>query len=92
MKKKLKIFLIIVGIIVLCFGLDLIFILKLNRPLFAIKQDNGDSVNIVYKGILYDTYNCHENSSMLIVFKWKKYSCDNTIKIKKYILTYITKL
>lgn len=84
MKKKLKIFLIIVGIIILCFVLDLIFIFKLNRPLFAIRQDNGDSVNIIYKGLLYDTYNCQENSSMLIVFKWKKYSCDNTIKIKKF--------
>lgn len=81
MKKGLKILLIVIGIIILCFILDLIFIFKLNRPLFAIRQDNGDSINIVYKGLIYDTYNCLENSSMQIVFKWKKYSCDNTIKI-----------
>ena len=84
MKKSIKISLIVIGIIVLCFIIDLICIFTINRPLFAIRQDNGDSVNVVYKGILYDTYNCHENSNMLIVLKWKKYSCDNTIKIKKF--------
>ena len=84
MKRFLKIILIGLGIITLCIILDLICIFKINRPLFAIRQDNGDSVNIIYKGILYDTYNCHEHSSMQIVFKGKKFSCDNTISIKKF--------
>ena len=80
MKKKLKIFLIVIGIFILCFIIDLICIFTINRPLFAVREDNGDSVNIIYKGLLYDTYNCHENSSMQIVLKWKKYSCDNSVK------------
>ncbi len=84
MKKLIKTILIIIGIIILCFILDLICIYKLNRPLFAIRQNNGDSVNIIYRGIFYDTYNCHEHSSMQIVFKWYKFSCDNTVEIEKF--------
>lgn len=84
MKKYLKITLIVLGIIALCILIDFICIFTINRPLFAIRQDNGDSVNIIYKGILYDTYNCHEHSSMQIVFKGKNFSCDNTINIKKF--------
>ena len=84
MKKSLKIILIVIGILILYFIIDLICIFTINRPLFAIREDNGDSVNIIYGGLIYDTYNCFEHSSMQIVFKWKKYSCDNTINIKKF--------
>ena len=36
----------------------------------AIKEDNGDSVNNIYKGLLYDTYNCHDSTTRHLVFKW----------------------
>lgn len=85
MNKCLKIILGGIGIIVLLFALDLICILTFNRPLFAIKQDNGDSVNIVYKGILYDTYNCHDYTSSHIVFKGSKFSCSQEIKINEFV-------
>lgn len=76
MKKWLKILLVVVGGIILLFVIDLIFIFTINRPLLAIKEDNGDSVNLIYRGILYDTYNCHEYSSPQIKIKGAKYTCD----------------
>ncbi len=75
MKKSIKISLIVIGIIVLCFIIDLICIFTINRPLFAIKEDNGDSVNLIYRGLFYDTYNCHEFSAPQIKVKGAKYTC-----------------
>ena len=75
MKRIIKIFLIILGVIISGFILDLVCIFTLNRPIFAIKYDNSDSVNIIYKGIFYDTYNCHEYSTPMIKMKGSKFNC-----------------
>lgn len=71
MKKWLKITLGVIGGIILLFIIDLICIFTINRPLFAIKKDNGN----VYKGIFYDTYNCLEFSVPQIKAKGTKFSC-----------------
>lgn len=84
MKKWLKITLGTIGIIVLCIIIDLISIFTFRKPLFAVKQDNGDSVDIIYKGLLYDTYNCHDNSLIQITHKGSKFSCAINIKIKEF--------
>lgn len=74
-KSSLKIILGIIVTIILCFILDFISIFSLNRPLFAIREDNGDSVNIIYRGIFYDTYNCIEYSVPQIKSKGTKFTC-----------------
>lgn len=75
MKKWLKIMFGIVGIIVLLFVIDLICIFAINKPLFAIKEDNGNSVDVVYRGLLYDTYICPEYSVPQIKGKGTKFIC-----------------
>ena len=74
MKKFIKIFLIIIGIIILSVIIDLICIFTINKPLFAIKDD-CDCIYSVYKGIFYNTYNCHEYSIPQIKTKGTKFSC-----------------
>lgn len=75
MKKWLKIAIgVVVGIILLLI-IDLLCIFTINKPLLAVKQDNGDSVNLVYRGLLYDTYICHEQSVPQIKVKGAKYTC-----------------
>lgn len=76
MKKNLKIILGIIVGIVLCFVIDLIFIFTFNRPLFAVRENIGDSVNIIYRGIFYDTYNCQDISMVQIKSKSSKFSCN----------------
>ena len=46
MKKWLKITLGVVGGIILLFAIDLICIFTINRPLFAVKQDDNDPEGI----------------------------------------------
>ena len=75
MKKWLKIAIGIVVGIILLFVVDLICIFTINRPLFAIKEDNGDSVHLIYRGLFYDTYNCHEFSTPQIKVKGAKFTC-----------------
>lgn len=75
MNKYIKTTLIVASTIILLIALDLICIFTLNRPIFAIKEDNGDSVNIIYKGILYNTYNCQEYAIPQIKGKRKKFNC-----------------
>lgn len=67
----------IVGL-TLIFGLDLICIFILNRPIFGIKSNN------VYKGLLYDTYICSEYTVPQIKSKWSKFNCTNIniLKVK----------
>lgn len=77
MKKYLKLIVSIMGICAFLVVLDLICIFDMNRPLFAIRQDNGDSVNLVYKGIFYDTYICHEYSTPQIKIKGTKFNCSS---------------
>ena len=71
MKKWLKISLIVVGLFALCIILDIVSIYTRNKPLFAIKDD----ANQVYRGLLYDTYNCQEYPAPQIKAKWNKFSC-----------------
>ena len=75
MKKWLKIILGVIGAFVLLLVIDLVCIFTIHRPLLAIKEDNGDSVNFVYRGVLYDTLYCHEYSTPQIKPKGTKISC-----------------
>lgn len=75
MKKRLKIIIGVVGIIILLFAIDIVCIFTINKPLFAIKEDNGDSVNLIYRGLFYDTYNCHEFPTPQIKVKGAKFTC-----------------
>ena len=75
MKKMLKVILAVIGIVALLFIIDLICIFAINRPLLAIKEDNGDSANLIYRGLVYNTYNCHEYSSPQIKLKGSKFTC-----------------
>ena len=84
---------IIVGIIiviVLYFVIDLTCIYTINRPLFAIKEDN-DSVNIIYKGLFYNIYDCFEYAKPQIKSKKAKFNCSILeVKLKdesKYRIT-----
>ena len=70
MKKSLKIFLTIIGVIILLFIIDFICIFTINRPILAIKDENN-----VYKGIFYNTYNCAEYAVPQIKLKGTKFAC-----------------
>ena len=74
MKKFIKIFLIIIGIIILSIIIDMVCIFTINRPIFAIKDD-CDCLYFVYRGLFYDTYNCPEYSVPQIKAKGTKFSC-----------------
>lgn len=71
MKKLIKVFLIIIGIIILSMVIDLVCIFTINRPIFAIKARTP----YTYIGIFYDTYNCPEYSVPQIKAKGTKFSC-----------------
>lgn len=75
MNKIIKNILGFVLFFVLLLIIDLICIFTINRPIFALKNDIGDSVNLVYKGLFYDTYICHEYSTPQIKFKGTKFTC-----------------
>lgn len=85
MKKWWKISLGIIGVVIIFFAVDLICIFTINRPLFAIKEDNFASGGLVYIGLLYDTYSCPEYSSPQIKAKGTKFNCaiskDNVGKV-----------
>lgn len=69
MKKWLKITLGVIGGIILLFVIDVACIFTINKPLFAVKEDN------VYRGLLYDTYICSEYSMPQIKQKYAKFIC-----------------
>lgn len=75
MKKFIKIFLIIIGIIILSIIIDLVCIFTINRPILAIKARTP----YTFTGIFYDTYNCPEYSVPQIKAKGTKFSCANVI-------------
>lgn len=75
MKKWIKITLGFICGIILLLIIDFVCIFTINKPLLAIKEDNGDSINLVYKGLLYDTYICHEYSVPQIKIKGTKFNC-----------------
>lgn len=69
MKKWMKITLVVIGGIILLFVIDVACIFTINKPLFAVKEDN------VYRGLLYDTYICSEYSMPQIKQKYAKFTC-----------------
>ena len=75
MKKWKRFILLIFCVIILLIVVDILCIFNLNKPLFAIRQDQGDSVNLVYKGMLYNTYICHEYKMPQIKLKGTKFNC-----------------
>ena len=77
MKKYIKIFVISICAIGLLILIDVLCALNFNKPLFAIKEDNGDSVNLIYRGLFFDTYICQEYSIAVIKSKGTKFSCSN---------------
>lgn len=92
MKKWLKITIVIIFVVLISFVLDLIFIFRFNKPLFGIKADNSDSVNLIYKGLFYDVYNCMEYSYPLIKSKGTKFNClanieDSNLKVDGVTMT-----
>lgn len=85
MSKKIKIILCIICGLFLLFLVDILSIFVFNKPIFAIKEDNGDSTNIIYRGVFYDTYNCLEYSVPQIKSKKSKFTCAvESIKIDDY--------
>lgn len=78
MKKYIKFISFIVLGVILLIAIDLIWIFIFNKPLFAVKEDNGDSVNMVYRGLFYDSYNCFEHSMIQIKSKGSKFMCSYT--------------
>jgi len=82
MKKIINSLIGIVFISAVLIGLDFYSIHTKNKPIFILKEEK-DSFNIIYRGILYDTYNCAEYSAMQVKLKSTKYSCPSSEKIKK---------
>jgi len=72
MKKIIKVLIAIVIISIALLSVDFICIHTLNKPIFALKENN------VYKGLFYDTYICQEYSVPQIKAKNTKFSCANT--------------
>ena len=66
MKKIFKFVFILIALII---AIDFICIFTINRPIFAIKENN------VYKGIFYDVYECMEYSVPQIKIKGTKFNC-----------------
>lgn len=83
MKKWQKIILAVTLGIVILFILDIGCIFIFNRPILAIKKDNGN----VYIGLFYDTYNCEEYSVSQIKAKWTKFACSEKLKVKEIVDT-----
>ena len=85
MKKWMKFIIGVISVIILLLVIDLVCIFTINKPLFAIKQGNGD----VYKGLLYDTYICHEYTIPQIKVKGTKFTCSyvNITENKESIYT-----
>lgn len=82
--KILKKLLVIVIIIIFLIGIDFINIYNGNKPIFAIAEDL-DNVNKVYKGLVFDTYNCASYSALQVKFKWTKFSCPEIINKEETI-------
>ncbi len=83
MRKSLKIILGILGIVIVYFAIDLLCIYIFNKPLIPLKKNPGDDVNIVYKGIIYDTYMCHDFEHPKIYMKNVKFVCSPKTKEEK---------
>ncbi len=78
-------------VLIVAIAMDLVSIYTRNKPVFVLSKNNDDSVNIVYKGILYDTYNCFTESMVHIKSKWSKYSCPE-LKMDNNVYGVITEI
>lgn len=74
MKKILNNLSIIILILVVLIGCDIYSINKREKPIFVINEETSGN-NKIYRGILYDTYDCEIFSSMQIKLKTTKYNC-----------------
>lgn len=85
--KKIKITLIIIGILISIIFIDTIqAIIFKNSPIISWREQLKDSDNWVDKGIIIDTYYCTKEEDIITVswnFKTTKYTCpiDNTKKL-----------
>ncbi|MBQ6841211.1 MAG: hypothetical protein IJO63_03760 [Bacilli bacterium] len=57
------------------FIIDIGSVFLLEKPIFAKKEVSSDKVNVVYRGIFFDTYNCIEYSVPQIKVKGTKFAC-----------------
>ena len=87
MKKKMEIGLRIVFRVVfvlfILLILDIAFIYLIDRPIFAIKKDN------VYRGILFNVYDCGDDLGPQVKFKSNKFTCSE-VDLTDYRLTVTT--
>lgn len=74
MKKILNSIIWIIIILSILIGIDLYSIYKHNKPVFILKEEK-EGLDYIYRGFIYDTYNCAEYSMMQIKLKSTKYSC-----------------
>lgn len=65
--------------IILFFVVDFLCIFIFHRPLFAVRG----SLPYMYKGLLYDTYNCPQYSVPQIKLKGSKFSCVECIDVSE---------
>ena len=75
MNNSFKIIIGVIVVVILYFVIDVGSVLMFSKPVFAVKEDNGDSVNLVYRGLFYDVYNCADHSMAMIKSKGTKYAC-----------------
>ena len=80
MKKCIKIIFAIICVIIFLLLIDIVCIFTINKPLLVKKEVNNNSLNAIYRGIFYDTYNCIEYSIPLIKPKGTKFNCATNIK------------
>ena len=73
MRKWIKGGLIVLILLIVCIIIDIVSIYTRSEPIFAIKDKYDDQV---YRGLLYDTYNCQQFSVSQIYPKWVKYICN----------------
>lgn len=77
MKKIINSLVTIITILIILIGLDIYSIYNNSKPIFVLEEEN-DSINKVYRGIFYDTYNCMEYSALQIKLKGTKYTCPSS--------------
>ena len=77
MKKIYRFILIIVGMILLSFIIDLIYFSVFQRPLFAIRDYSVHSYDSAYKGLFFNVRDCYAFDEVEIEMKGTYYICPN---------------
>lgn len=93
--KIIQSILCVLGIIVIFFMIDLFCISDKRKPIVYFDDTYYDDGYYVYKGIIYDVYDCvglNVINDTSVVFKWKDYECKKinqfdiqTVKITKIV-------